>query len=183
MSKSSEVQAQNVLMAAADELFGNVGTTLNLRGGRQVTVKIAMFKQLRVITEFVTAFISQFEESQLVSLIETVSGRQEAAILRGESMAQVDTQQIVREVAGHASVLSQVLAHSLDAIPPLVAEFSDLSPDDVGEMHPDEVLIVIYTIFGANYSFFTRQALPAVLAAFGRLQATSQKANAKKPKK
>lgn len=176
MSESqAQVKQQNHLLAAVDELFANTQSTVTLRSGQVVQIYPAKVKHLRSIVDYVSEFVGGFQESELVQLIAKVSKRQEQAIDAGESPYTLDTESIVKEVAGEADLIMRLVQSGVEALPKYVTLFSDMTVEQFEDLELDEAAVIGFAIFGRNYHFFTQQALPVILGSIGRLRAmTSQ---------
>lgn len=163
------VSEQNTMLASLDELFAGAESNLTLRSGKKVEVPAAKVKQLKQITAFITDFVSSFEEKALVQLIMKVSARQEAAIEQGTSPYLLHTNEIVKELAGEAGILMSVLNGGLGQIGKVVSIFSNITEEEFDDLELDEAGVLLFAIFGRNYSFFTHQVLPVIRVCIQRV--------------
>lgn len=177
MNESTSVhEQQNVLIAAANELFDSADATVTLPSGVEVTVKNAKVKHLKQITQYIQEFVSSFDPQEILTILAAVSRRQEARINAGDSPYTMDTDSMVKEVVGEASLLMRVMNAGVDTFTLLAPLFTSLSREEFEDLDIDEGALVIFGVFGRNYHFFTRQVLPVIRACLAqRMQAAPKK--------
>lgn len=162
MNESSPVESQNAMMSAADELFEGSHDAVTLADGRQVAIKAAKVKHLRQITGFVQTFIQEFQPEELVSLLSRVSARQQTLIAEGSSPYTLNTSELVKDVAGEASLFLRIVSTGIDAFAKLVPLFSEISSEEFEELDLDDAAVLIFGVFGRNYHFFIQRVLPVI---------------------
>ena len=162
MSEASPVESQNAMMSAADELFEGSYDAVTFADGREVVIKAAKVKHLRQITLFVQTFIQEFQPEELVSLLSRVSARQQAMIAEGSSPYALNTSELVKDVAGEASLFLRIVSTGIDAFAKLVPMFSEISCDEFEELDLDDAAVLIFGVFGRNYHFFIQRVLPVI---------------------
>lgn len=165
---SGAVEATLAMLNACNELFGDVKSETKLPSlgeDRVVQFKPAKFKHLEQITVLFESMAAGFTNSEMVTMVKQVSAQQEAAINQGESPYKIDTQGFVSQVAENGGLVAKLMTKSLQTLPLLAPMFTDLTPEEFGELDVDEAMIVAFGIFARNYNFFTHR-LPPVIAAF-----------------
>lgn len=180
MDKPTPVESQNIMIAAVEELFDEVESTVTLTDGRKVEIRAAKVKNIRQITEFIQRFVMNFEPDALVSMLGMVSRKQEAKLREGESPYLLDTAQMVKDVAGETSLVLQVVNHGLEALQEFVPMFTDMEAAEFEELDLDDAAVVAFAVFGRNYHFFTRRVLPVLRGSI--VQRSQQAGKARKPK-
>lgn len=178
MNANSQVEAQNELMAAVDELFANQSSTITLISGKQVELVPAKLKQLRSITAFIQDFVGGLDDSALVQLISTVSATQQKRIAEGTDPFKLDTREIISQVAGNTSIVMQIVTQGLEAFPQYLPVFTNLTPEEVEDLTLDDLGAVVFGVFGRNYHFFTQQVLPVIRACIAHLSRKAKKTSA-----
>lgn len=178
---AKQVETQNTMMESLDELFAQSESFVVLSDGHtRVDIEVAKFKHLRAISSFIEEFAAGFDATGLLSLIQSVSERQEKAISDGVSPYALGTTDIVKEMAGDASLLVGLISRGLNIFPKYVGLFSSIKEEEVDEMSIEDLSLVVFAIFGRNYHFFTHQALPVIQGCFerlGKVRSKSQKDN------
>jgi hypothetical protein len=178
-------QDESALQRALETIFadGNYGQ-FPLRDGRLVVVQTAKTKHLTIVTEFFKNLIGALNTDQVAGLLAIVTTAQEEAIRLTGNPKQLSLELIVAaalgvtpgdtkldysKVLGNGANLMQlilgILGPALDTLGASAARFTNLTPDEYGELDLDEGAVVLLAVFMANYSFFT-QTLPPVLQAF-----------------
>jgi hypothetical protein len=166
--KDNAVEATLVMINACNELFGDVKSEVTLPSlgeNRVVHFKPAKFKHLEQITVLFESMATGFTNSEMVTMVKQVSAQQEAAINNGESPYKIDTNGLIGQVTENGSLMAKLMTRSLQTLPKLAPMFTDLTPEEFGELDVDEAMIVAFGIFARNYNFFTHR-LPPVIAAF-----------------
>lgn len=162
MKASNPVETQNAMMSAADELFDGSYDVVILSDSRKVAIKAAKVKHLRQVTEFVQTFIQNFEPEELVTLLQRVSERQQDLIAGGSSPYSLNTSELVKEVAGEASLLLRIVNTGIEAFAKLAPIFSDITEEEFEDLELDDAALLVFGIFGRNYHFFTQRVLPVI---------------------
>ena len=159
---SAEVTA--ALLNAVHELFADVASTCKLpTSGLEVTFYPAKFRHLDEITQLYATVISGLTNTELTSMMQTVSKKQESLINEGVSPYMTDPVGLVQQVMGGGGALTLKLLHGLtDVTPKLVDMFTSLSAEEFKDLEMDEVMIVVYAIFARNYNFFIQRLLPLI---------------------
>ena len=162
MTASNPVETQNAMMSAADELFDGSYDVVILSDSRKVAIKAAKVKHLRQVTEFVQTFIQNFEPEELVTLLQRVSERQQNLIAGGSSPYSLNTSELVKEVAGEASLLLRIVNTGIEAFAKLAPIFSEITEEEFEDLELDDAALLVFGIFGRNYHFFTQRVLPVI---------------------
>lgn len=183
MTDSSPVQAQNTILSAADELFADVGPEVTLADGTKVTIQTAKIRHLRDITKFIQEFAESSTAAELSELISRVSDRQKELISAGENPYLMDTTSLVKTAASEMATISNIVTSGLECFTQLIPKFTDLSAEQFEELSLADGAVVVYSIFGRNYSFFTQQALPVIRGYIATQQRLNPAKTTKKPGK
>lgn len=178
MKESNPVEDTNAMLSAMDELFEGTHDTVTLSTGREIPIKPAKVKHLRQITQFVQDFVNQFEGQELLTLLSGVSQIQQQKISEGVSPYSLNTGEVVKQVAGHASLLLRIFQSGVDSFSRLAPVFSDITVEEFEDLDMDDAALVVFAIFGRNYHFFTLRVLPVIQGSIARIAIMSQpKAN------
>lgn len=160
----NSVEVTAALLNAAHELFADVASTTVLpTSGIKVTFFPAKFRHLDEITQLYASIVSGFTNTELTSMMKTVSAQQEDLIKEGVSPYLTDPAGLVKQALGDGGSMTLKLLNGLtDVTPKLVSMFSDLTAEQFKDLEMDEVALVVYAIFARNYNFFTQRLLPLI---------------------
>lgn len=164
------------LFHAMKELFDGADADLPLKSlpGKVVQFKAAKMKHLDKITVLIGEMAASLSEAELGTVVNRVSALQEKAISEGVSPYDLNTTGLVNETLGNASLVAKLATAGLQSLPKFVCYFTNLEPDEFGELEADEGLLIALGVFARNYSFFT-QRVPPVIAAFVAAQRAKKK--------
>lgn len=164
------VQTTTAMLNAVHELFADTATELTLPICKlKVEFYPAKFKHIEQITLLFSALVSGLSSVELKGMMEMVSTQQEGQINAGVSPYLIDTDNLVKQASGNASLALKLLSGITGQLPELIAMFTDLTPEQFGELDVDESMIVAFHIFARNYSFFTQRLLPVIVASSVKL--------------
>lgn len=169
----SDVQAASTTAAmlnAVHELFADTGSSMTLPLSKiDVEFSPAKFKHIEEITLLFSALVQGLSSSELKGVMEMVSAQQEGQVNAGVSPYAIDTELLVKQATGNGSLALKMLSGISGQLPHLVAMFTNLTPEEFGELDVDESMMVAFHIFSRNYSFFTQRLLPVIVASAAKL--------------
>ena len=183
MTDSSPVQAENTILSAVNEMFGDVGPQVTLSSGRVVTVVTAKVKHLAEISAFMKEFAVSSTADELAGLLTRVSDRQAALISKGESPYLLNTNEIAKTAINEMATIADIAALGLEQLSKLVPMFTDVSSEEFSELDLADGAVVLYAIFGRNYTFFTQRVRLLIQDYIAQKMRAQTQAKAKKPGK
>lgn len=164
------------ILAALGDLFAGSTDHVALpsrvkAGADDVCFYAAKFRHLGEIGVLLQSMLSNFNVSEVKTLLATVSKQQEDKINEGVSPYRLHTEEIVKAAVGDGSLVAKLLQGATQTLPQLAPMFSNLTAEEFSELDLDEAGIVAYGILAHNYSFFTQRLLPVIAASIASLSA------------
>lgn len=177
----------NDLSLAVNAIFESDSTDIPLIIGgkpRIVQIKPARMKTLSVITNFFDEVLGRLNQKQIEAIVNALITHQRKKIAAGEDPNQIDLSilerdDIVEKAFGNASILLTLFGAASDGLPKVVEVFSNVSAQEYEDFDIEVGVVIATAIFVRNYSFFSRNLLPTLLACLKswaslRLQSASQ---------
>lgn len=165
VSNETAAEVTAALLNAVHELFGDTATEVTLPStGIVCKFFPAKFRHIEELSVLFESMVADFENQEILTLVNTVSKNQEELIKQGQSPYLIDTQALVREAASNQSLASRLLRKCAQTLPKLAPMFTSLTDEEFRELDADEALIVAMGLFSRNYNFFIQRLLPVIVA-------------------
>ena len=174
MDNTELQQAATDLTLAASTLFDSPDNEFTLPSSqRRVVVRPATMRTIGNLMQLFASIITNMNPTTLAILVGGVSDYQRQAIAEGKDPNKLDMspEKIIEKALGNTSILSELSAAAMDAMPKVINNFSDLTEDEFLDMPLDDATTIVGKVFMVNYDFFTQRLLPT-LVAFARSRAS-----------